>query len=238
MASGAASRYCALSLTSPHRLASAISSSTLTQATSAAIPPTSSAPSAAGQCHCRGSLSDVSSARASQDARAFFPSALQAGNWSANRGISMILRELVLSYRPTRDADDQPICVCVQPVRDPADAARFLIPLLAAEPHEVIGGLYLNTRRHVLGWRLLARGTLDRAILTPREALQPALLVNASALLIAHSHPSGICDPSPEDIALTGRLKQAAALFEIELLDHLIIGVDGKWSSLQNLGFF
>ncbi|MPZ21824.1 MAG: hypothetical protein GEV06_28690 [Luteitalea sp.] len=149
----------------------------------------------------------------------------------------MILRELVLTYRPTRDAHDRPICLCVQPVRDPADAVRFLIPLLAAEPHEVVGGVYLNTRRHILGWRLLARGTLDRAVLTPREALQPALLVNASAFLIAHSHPSGICEPSPHDIALTRRLKHAAELFEIDLLDHLIIGVDGTWSSLRNLGF-
>ncbi|MPZ21149.1 MAG: hypothetical protein GEV06_25110 [Luteitalea sp.] len=149
----------------------------------------------------------------------------------------MMLRELVLSYRPVRDADDRPMCLGVQAVLEPADAVRFLVPLLAAKPHEVIGGLYVNTRRHVLGWRLLARGTLDTAILTPREALQPALLVNASAFLIAHSHPSGVCDPSSHDIALTRRLKQAAALFEIDLFDHLVIGVDGQWSSLRNLGF-
>jgi DNA repair protein RadC len=88
----------------------------------------------------------------------------------------------------------------------------------------------------VLGWRLLARGSLDAVVITPREVLQPRLLLNAKGLLLAHNHSSGSCEPSSEDIALTRRVKQAAFLVALDVLDHVIIGSDGAWSSLQQLG--
>ncbi|MGH9162626.1 MAG: JAB domain-containing protein [Vicinamibacteraceae bacterium] len=101
----------------------------------------------------------------------------------------MILRELVLSYRPARDAQDHPIPCPSVPIRDPATAVPLLMQLLASEPHEVIGALYVNTRYQVLGWRVLARGSLDAVVVTPREILQAGLLLNAKGLLLAHFVP-------------------------------------------------
>jgi DNA repair protein RadC len=149
----------------------------------------------------------------------------------------MILRELVLSYRPARDARDHPITCPSGPIRDPAAVVPLLMRLIASEPQEVVGALYVNTRHQMLGWRLLARGSLDAVVITPREVLQPGLLLNSKGLLLAHNHPSGSCEPSPEDIALTRRVKQAASLVALDVLDHVIIGSDGAWSSLQQLGF-
>ena len=73
-------------------------------------------------------------------------------------------------------------------------------------------------------------GSLNSAIVHPREVYKTAILSNAASIIIAHNHPSGIVDPSHEDITLTNRLDEAGKIIGIKLLDHLIIGYGNFYS--------
>lgn len=82
----------------------------------------------------------------------------------------------------------------------------------------------------------LSIGTLSSALCTPRETFKTAILANSSSIILAHNHPSGDPAPSQEDINLTRRIKEAGEILGIELMDHIIIGSDGKFSSLKSSG--
>ena len=81
----------------------------------------------------------------------------------------------------------------------------------------------------------LCYGTIDGATVPPRVVAQRALRHNAAALIVAHNHPSGQAEPSQADIQLTRRLREALALVEVRLLDHIVVG-DGEWVSLAERG--
>jgi DNA repair protein RadC len=95
--------------------------------------------------------------------------------------------------------------------------------------------MLLNTKHRVIATHELSRGTLDMCPVHPREVFKVALLANAAAVIVAHNHPSGDPTPSPDDVDLCGRLRQAAALIGIDLLDFLVIG-DGCYHSFQEMG--
>lgn len=84
--------------------------------------------------------------------------------------------------------------------------------------------LFLDTQLQLIDCLEVARGTLSQASIYPREIVRAALDHHAAALILAHNHPSGLAEPSPADIALTRQLKQALALVDIRLLDHLVVG--------------
>ncbi|RSM24564.1 RadC family protein [Aeromonas salmonicida] len=108
------------------------------------------------------------------------------------------------------------------------DAARqALQTLLQDREHEVFAALFLDNQHRVLSFEELFRGTLDSASVYPREVVKRALAVNAAALLIVHNHPSGNPEPSRADIQLTLHLREALALVEIRILDHLVVGAEG-----------
>lgn len=90
--------------------------------------------------------------------------------------------------------------------------------------YEVFGCLYLDSRNRLLSVEDLFRGTLDGASVHPREVVKAALGHNAAAVIAYHNHPSGAVTPSQADEVITHRLKEALALVEIRMLDHLIIG--------------
>ena len=115
-------------------------------------------------------------------------------------------------------------------------AAREAIGLkLAALDSELFACLFLDSTHQVLAWRELFRGTINRTTVYPRELVKEALYYNASAVILAHNHPSGDPTPSPEDVALTRKLVEAGSLLDIPVLDHLILG-DGKFISLKEKG--
>ena len=102
--------------------------------------------------------------------------------------------------------------------------------------------LLLNTRRRVLGHNLVSLGTLDSSIVCPREVFRPAILAPASALVLAHNHPSGDPQPSQADIRITRELVRAGTLMKIQLVDHVILGLPTKekpsdYCSLRALGY-
>lgn len=92
---------------------------------------------------------------------------------------------------------------------------------------EVFRGLYLNTRNKLIHDEVISIGTLDANLVHPREVFQPAIEFSAAAVIAAHNHPSGDCEPSEDDLTMTKRLVEAGKILGIELLDHVIIAKDG-----------
>jgi len=121
------------------------------------------------------------------------------------------------------------------PLTSPDLARRYLLAWLQDRPNEVFCCLYLDTRHRVIGAEELFRGTIDGATVHPREVVKSALARNAAALIIAHNHPSGVAEPSRADELLTRRLKDALALVEVRLLDHIVVG-DGLTVSMAERG--
>ncbi|MGE0115015.1 MAG: DNA repair protein RadC [Steroidobacteraceae bacterium] len=106
----------------------------------------------------------------------------------------------------------------------PSHTRDYLRVHIGCLEYEVFGCLYLDNRHRVLAIETLFRGTLDGASVHPREVVKAALSRNAAAIIAYHNHPSGVADPSQADELITRRLKEALALVEIRLLDHLIVG--------------
>ncbi len=117
----------------------------------------------------------------------------------------------------------------------PDDTRRFLAAHLRGYGHEVFACLFLDNRNRVIAFEELFTGTIDGASVHPREVVKRALGHNAAALILAHNHPSGVAEPSRADQSITRRLKDALALVEIRVLDHLIVG-DGEIASLAERG--
>ncbi|MGG2201909.1 JAB domain-containing protein [Paenibacillus validus] len=122
-------------------------------------------------------------------------------------------------------------------VRSPNDAYNIIQTVLdlEAEASEKFGILTLNTKNAVAGVHVLSIGSLNSAIVHPREVFKAAILNNAASLVCFHNHPSGDPTPSPEDVTLTRRLIDAGELIGIEVLDHIIIG-ESRYASLKEQG--
>lgn len=98
--------------------------------------------------------------------------------------------------------------------------------------------LLLNTRRRVKGHHLVSIGTLDTILVHPREVFRVAIIAGGvSAILLMHNHPSGDATPSEADIKVTRDLIRAGQLLKIEVLDHVIVGIN-QYVSLKNAGYF
>ncbi|MDO8522383.1 MAG: DNA repair protein RadC [bacterium] len=94
--------------------------------------------------------------------------------------------------------------------------------------------LYLNARNELVHREDISVGTVNASIVHPRDVFAPALEHNATVVIVAHNHPSGSPDPSPEDYDVTARLKDAGKLIGVQLLYHLILTKDGHATIHQN----
>ena len=108
--------------------------------------------------------------------------------------------------------------------KEPAAACDYFRDRLADQEREVFAVVMLDTRHRLIEYVELFFGTIDGAEVHPREVAKSALRHNAAAVIVAHNHPSGEVEPSPADRAVTVRLKQALALVDVRLLDHVIVG--------------
>jgi DNA repair protein RadC len=117
----------------------------------------------------------------------------------------------------------------------PEATRAFLFAQLRDRPYEVFCCLYLDGRHRLIAFEELFRGTIDRAGVHPREVLRQTLAHNAAAVILAHNHPSGVLEPSQADELITRRLKEALALLDVRVLDHIIIG-DGETYSFSEHG--
>ncbi len=118
----------------------------------------------------------------------------------------------------------------------PALTRRYLQAQLRDERSEVFAALFLDSQHRVLAFEPLFRGTLDSAAVYPREVVKRCLAHNAGAIIVAHNHPSGVAEPSQSDRRITERLRDALALVDIRLLDHIVVG-DGEVVSLAERGW-
>ncbi len=120
------------------------------------------------------------------------------------------------------------------PLTKPDDTKKFLLIRMRDYTKEVFACLYLDTKNRVIEFEELFVGTLHTAEVHPREVIKQALKYNARAVIFAHNHPSGDAQPSRSDIELTHTLREALALLDIKVLDHLVVG--DTVQSLAELG--
>jgi DNA repair protein RadC len=108
----------------------------------------------------------------------------------------------------------------------PHTLRAFLRAQLATREHETFALITLDSRRRLIDYTELFRGTLDDATVHPREVVKETLARNAASVILVHNHPSGIAEPSPADEITTRRLKNALDLIDVRVIDHLIVGED------------
>lgn len=122
-------------------------------------------------------------------------------------------------------------------IRSPEDVYQLMHIQLLGERREHFLAVMLDTKNRVVRTETISIGTLDSSLVHPREVYRVVIREGAACWIAVHNHPSGDPTPSPEDIAVTRRLKEAGELIGVELLDHLIIG-DGNYTSLREKGYF
>lgn len=120
-------------------------------------------------------------------------------------------------------------------IRTPEDLASLFMPYLTALDHEELWVAVLDTKHRLERLTTVYQGSVNSAQVRVAEVFKEAIRSNSPAIAIAHNHPSGDPTPSAADITLTADLASAAALLDIDLIDHLIVG-DGRWVSLRRLG--
>lgn len=113
------------------------------------------------------------------------------------------------------------------------ETANLAKELIGWFDREVMLVITLNTQFEIVGYAIAHMGTTSALMTNPKEIFKYAILTNASYIIIAHNHPSGMPIPSKPDIEVTERLFEASKVIQIEVLDHLIIGYKSFYSMKQ-----
>jgi DNA repair protein RadC len=120
-------------------------------------------------------------------------------------------------------------------ITGPEDVFRLFGVEMAALPQEQLRVVMLDTKHRVLRHDVIYQGSVNAAQVRVGEVFRKAIAANATAIIVAHNHPSGDPSPSAADISLTSELVQSGALLDIAVLDHIVIG-QGRWVSMKRLG--
>ncbi len=137
-----------------------------------------------------------------------------------------LIREAVVQYRgPRRKVPGK--------IRVPADAARFACRLTRGQTREHLVAIMLDGRHRPIAYQVVSVGTATAALVHPREVFQPAVMVGACAIIIAHNHPRGDPRPSSEDRNVAQRLADAGRLIGIRVLDALVVADGGEFHSMR-----
>src|SRR3972149_587514 len=136
----------------------------------------------------------------------------------------MRIRERTLRYRPVPGSVGGALAI-----RPPEEAAALFRPFLQHEASEVFMLALLDTKHRLIAVHTVARGSLDTAVVHPREVLKAALLANAAGILTAHNHPSGDPTPSPDDHGGCARVGNMAGASRLGSLWLLMIGEGEYW---------
>ena len=107
---------------------------------------------------------------------------------------------------------------------EPATAQAYFRDKLGGAEREIFATAFLDTRHRLITYAEIFMGSIDGAEVHPREIVKAALRHNAAAVIVAHNHPSGDVTPSAADRVVTTRVKQALALVDVRLIDHVIVG--------------
>jgi DNA repair protein RadC len=158
-----------------------------------------------------------------------------------------------VSYVPTRSPQgtklESPYLtpvfeVALRKVRDfaggtmdrPSALARLFCDFLKDKDREHVVVAMLTTHHKVIGLNVVAVGTINAALFSPRYILLPGLLHNAAAVAVCHSHPSTSTEPSRADVESTRKLVAAGKALDLPVLDHIIVTPAGTWTSLAERG--
>ena len=120
------------------------------------------------------------------------------------------------------------------PIGSSNDVVRIFRPLLTEMKHEECWCLYLNTGNRIVERQRVSQGGVQATVVDHRLVIKRALELLATQIILVHNHPSGAALPSEQDKILTKKIAEAAALFDIRLLDHLIIARGGEYSFRQS----
>lgn len=120
-------------------------------------------------------------------------------------------------------------------VSGPEDVADLLLPEMAGLDREHFRAILLNTKNRILGVRTISIGSLNTSVVHAREVFKAAVSESAQAIVLVHNHPSGLPEPSGEDLLVTRRLAEAGRILGIEVLDHVVLGSQG-FVSMRELG--
>lgn len=120
-------------------------------------------------------------------------------------------------------------------IRNSKMTGRFLVNRLGDYPNEVFACLFLDNRCRLICFEELFQGTINEANVYPREIIRRGLFHNAAKIILAHNHPSGIAVPSEADKTVTLVIRQALALVDICVIDHIIVG-NGQHFSFADAG--
>jgi DNA repair protein RadC len=146
------------------------------------------------------------------------------------------LAELKVSYKRRQKAEPGQVrmpWVCSTP-KTVEEYLRSVWDMDRIEYAEDFVVLCLNNAIEPLGWVRVATGGLEYAAVDPRIVFGVALQTAATRIIVAHNHPAGSLSLSPEDKAMTRKLKEAGELLRIPLLDHIILGRDGAYSFAEH----
>jgi len=150
---------------------------------------------------------------------------------SAHAVAALLVRDVDGQYRPASSEEvlQQARRVLSQRVRRgatmslPEAVKDYLRVQLGVLEHEVFCVLFLDAQHRIIALKQMFRGTVTQTSVYPREVVKEALAVNSAAVILAHNHPSGVAEPSRADEFLTQSLRQALALVDVRVLDHLVV---------------
>jgi DNA repair protein RadC len=134
------------------------------------------------------------------------------------------IREVNVNYRSTRN-------VFVK-ISEAEQVAAFIRTVLTDNSREHCIALYLDGAHQIASYSIVSIGGANSAPLAPREVFQRAVLVGAISVILAHNHPSGVLTPSPADLEITKRMKDAGEILGITVLDHVILS-DSDYLSMR-----
>ena len=120
-------------------------------------------------------------------------------------------------------------------LNSPRQMAEHLLPQYGSLPVEQFGLVMLDTKHRIIRTRIVSVGSLDSAVVHPREVFREATAASAAAIVLFHNHPSGDPTPSAEDLVLTTRMVHAGSIMGIDVIDHLILA-DQRYFSLVESG--
>lgn len=118
-------------------------------------------------------------------------------------------------------------------VKSSTEVAAYLIQHLKDLPYEVFAVVFLNRGNKIIHFEIISKGGITGTVADPRIILKLALNHGATSIILSHNHPSGNLQPSHADIELTKKIKQAAEIMDIKLLDHIIVSEEGYYSFMD-----
>jgi len=147
-------------------------------------------------------------------------------NATLNKEETMKIREVHIQYKRPRGADPT--------IRSPKQVAKLIRKLLPDNSREHFIAIYLDGAHQPISYRIVSTGLQNSSQVHAREVFQPAFMVGAISLIVAHNHPSGQLTPSSQDRSVTNTLMDAGKLLGITVLDHVIVSDLGHYSITED----